>query len=94
MERNFYVLVYDIRSNRRRLKIARLCEAVAERVQYSVFEGYFTTRELEKLLQLVKKHFNPKEDSLRIYRLCDTCRDLVQTQGIGTVSEPPGVRII
>jgi CRISPR/Cas system-associated endoribonuclease Cas2 len=32
-ERNFYVLTYDIASDKRRAKIARLMESLCERVQ-------------------------------------------------------------
>ena len=50
-ERSFYILAYDIPDDRRRAKVARLCESIADRVQGSVFEGYLAPRELEKILQ-------------------------------------------
>lgn len=94
MERNFYVLAYDIVEDKRRQKIAKLCEAVAERVQDSVFEGYFTPEELQKLDKKVKRIFKKEEDSLRIYRLCSACHDKIQMHGAGKATPPPGVRIV
>jgi CRISPR-associated protein Cas2 len=93
MERAFFVLAYDISDNKRRAKIARLCEATAERVQGSVFEGYFTPAELARLLKKVGRVFNEKEDSLRIYSLCASDREKVRTLGQGRVTPKPGVVI-
>ena len=94
MERNFYVLAYDISNDRRRQKIARLCQAVSERVQGSVFEGYFTPAELDKLLKKLERIFDKNEDSLRIYLLCAGCRAKVTTRGRGRLTPPPSVVIL
>jgi CRISPR-associated protein Cas2 len=93
-ERSYYVLVYDIVADRRRAKIAKAMESVGQRVQYSVFEAWLTETELQKVLKRVKKVLNEKEDSLRIYRLCEACRPKVQTLGVGQVVEPPGLMIV
>jgi len=94
MERNFYVLVYDITDDRRRTKIAKICESLAERVQYSVFEGYLTPGELEKLLKKVNRVINLDEDSLRVYHLCAACRSKVAVHGTGQTTPSPTVKII
>ncbi len=93
-ERAFYLLAYDIRSDQRRAKIARLMETYSGRVQGSVFEGYLTPEELEKLVRKAKKIMQEKEDSLRIYVLCQACRSKVRLVGQGTVTPPPGVMIV
>lgn len=90
----FYLLTYDISDDKRRLKIAKLMESVGERVQGSVFEAYLTSQELEKLLKRVAKVLAVKEDSLRIYQLCATCREKVRTEGQGKITPPPGVMIV
>ena len=94
MERGFYVLAYDISDDKRRQKIARVCESMAERVQGSVFEGYLTPAELEKLAKKVQKVMNKEEDSLRIYLLCSDCRTKISMIGCGSVTPPPGVVIV
>lgn len=94
MERGFYVLAYDITDDKRRQKIAKLCESMAERVQGSVFEGYFTAPELEKLVKKAKRVMKKEEDSLRVYMLCAACKGKIATHGCGKVTEPPGVVIV
>jgi len=91
---DFYVLAYDIVDDRRRAKIAKLMEAVADRVQGSVFEAYLGPPELEKLLKKVKRHLEESEDSLRVYYLCEACKGKVKTAGQGKVTPPPGVMIV
>ncbi len=94
MDRTFYVLAYDIANDKRRQKIAKCCQAVAERVQYSVFEAYFSEAELKQLLKKTDKIMNPQEDSLRIYVLCEACRKKAAARGLGKLTEPPGVTIV
>jgi len=93
-ERDFYVIAYDVTDDRRRLRVAKLLEAVGERVQGSVFEAYLTRVEVEKLLKQAGKTLQADEDSLRLYVLCEPCRGKVRTWGCGTVTPPPGVRIV
>ena len=93
-EPNFYVLAYDVVDDKRRLKVAKMLERVGDRVQYSVFEVYLTSPELDKLIKRLGKVLNADEDSLRVYALCGGCRGRVQTVGKAAVTPPPGVRII
>ena len=90
----FYLLTCDIADDKRRLRIAKLMESVGERVQHSVFEAYLTPQQLEKLLKRIGKTMSAKEDSLRIYQLCASCREKVRTEGQRTVTSPPGVMIV
>ena len=91
---NFYLLAYDIADDRRRAKIARLLESVAERVQNSVFEAYLKPADLEKLVAGTLKHLKKEEDSLRVYLLCQNCREKVKTWGKGKVTPPPGLVVL
>ena len=94
MIRQLYLIVYDISDDRRRLKIAKRCEAMADRVQRSVFEGYYSKSELEKLLEAVRQIMVEEEDSLRIYMLCERCRSKVATCGQGDLTPRPGLIIV
>ncbi|MEI7988519.1 MAG: CRISPR-associated endonuclease Cas2 [Chloroflexota bacterium] len=91
---NFYVLAYDIADDKRRVKIAKAMEAIGERVQGSVFEAYLSTEDLEKMIKRVKKIMKEEEDSLRIYFLCQDCRQKIATRGKGQVTPPPGLMIV
>ncbi len=93
-ERGFYILTYDIVDDKRRIKIAKIMESMGDRVQYSVFEAYLTPPELQKLLKRVGKVMMTKEDSVRVYFLCNACREKVRTEGQGKVTPPPGVMIV
>lgn len=93
-ERIFYVLAYDITSDKRRLKIARLMESMGVRVQGSVFEAYMEAAELEKVVKKALRVLDEKEDTLRIYFVCEACRAKVRTLGKGEVTPPPGLMIV
>jgi len=90
----FYVIVYDIESNRRRAKVAKSLEQVGERVQYSVFEAWLTREELLKLTRRLERQIDPEEDSIRIYYLCGVCREKMRHIGEAVIAAPPGVRIV
>ncbi len=94
MNRDFYLLTYDIASDARRAKIAKFMEALGDRVQGSVFEAYLTPAELEQLVKKALKVLNKAEDSLRIYPLCAACRGKLRTHGCAKTAAPPGVKII
>jgi CRISPR-associated protein Cas2 len=93
-ERDFYVLAYDMADDRRRAKIAKLMESLGERVQGSVFEAYLTQPELDKLLRRAAKVMDAKQDSLRVYFLCEACRPKIRRAGLSRLTPPPGVTII
>ena len=50
-------------------KVANVCEAHGQRVQKSVFECTLNDAELEVLMHRLWRVMEPKEDSLRVYRL-------------------------
>jgi CRISPR-associated protein Cas2 len=91
---DFYVIVYDIVNDRRRLKVAKLLEQVGERVQDSVFEAWLLPSDLHKLVRRLERQVEPEEDSIRIYALCAVCREKKRDIGQSVVVAPPGVRIV
>ena len=92
--RTTYLVCYDIADDKRRLKIAKACESVAERVQFSVFEAYLTFTELAKLVKRTMKVMKKEEDSLRVYTICSACKTKVSVYGLGQVTPEPGVIIV
>jgi CRISPR-associated protein Cas2 len=77
---------YDIPNNKRRTKIAKILLDYGERVQYSVFECNLTVRQIKKLMKELAAVVNDKEDSVRAYRLCAACEQMVETMG---QAQPP-----
>lgn len=68
------LVTYDVdtttAAGRRRLRrVAKVCEGFGQRVQFSVFECVVTAAQLEQLKDRLEKEIEPKQDSLRIYRL-------------------------
>ena len=94
MERDFHVLAYDIASDSRRARVARLMESLGDRVQGSVFEAYLTPAELDKLVKRALKILDKEEDSLRVYSICAGCKEKIKMHGISKAAVPPGVKII
>lgn len=85
-ERFFYVIAYDIPSDKRRKKVHNLLSGYCTWSQYSLFEGYLTEKQELALEARLRKIIDEDEDSLRFYPLCAADVDNVITLG----SEPPG----
>ncbi len=62
----FVVIAYDIRDNRRRVKIEKVLSSRGVRINYSIFELIVNKRELKTLTKELKKE-SKKEDSIRVY---------------------------
>lgn len=77
------LVAYDITSDRRRDKLAKLLKGYLERVQYSLFEGKIPDTRLEKLKSDIERTILPEEDSVRIYRLCHRCQLATEIIGLG-----------
>lgn len=70
------IVCYDVStetsSGRRRLRrVARICEAVGQRVQKSIFECRVNQMQYEALERELLEEINLQEDCLRFYRLIE-----------------------
>ena len=70
------IVCYDVstetRAGRKRLRqVARVCEAVGQRVQQSVFECRANAMQIEELERRLLDIINLQEDCLRFYRLTE-----------------------
>ena len=90
----FYAISYDIRDDRRRLKVAKILEDFGDRVQLSVFEARLEAGDLERLQRRLAEQVNLEEDSLRFYRLCAACVPRVEVLGQAQVTQEPDFIII
>lgn len=88
MSRGSYlrILCYDITSNRRRRKVARILEDQATRVQYSVFETRLTAKGVTNLAEEITAHLD-EGDSLRVYTVGRTGERQCQVYGSGVPVE-------
>jgi CRISPR-associated protein Cas2 len=88
------LLSYDVRDDRRRTRLAHTLKDFGERVQYSVFEFQLDDKALDRLRTRVSRLIDPKEDSVRIYRLCRDCGHNVEIQGTGKPTEDPDLYVL
>jgi CRISPR-associated protein Cas2 len=88
------VVSYDVPNNRRRTRLAHALLDFGERVQLSVFECLLEAPDLERLRERVKREIAEPEDSVRIYRFCEACRQKVEILGPGKATEDPKVYVL
>lgn len=67
-----HLIAYDVVSNARRRRLAKLMEAYGLRVQDSVFESQLGPAEAKELLWRAEKLIE-RTDSLRCYPICAAC---------------------
>ena len=67
----YYVLIiYDIRENRQRIKLAKLMKSFGFRVQKSAFETHLTEGKYQKLISKLALFIQDKSfDSIRVYKI-------------------------
>lgn len=80
------LVCYDVNTvyengKRRLRKVAKVCEAHGQRVQWSVFECRLTPAQFEKMLGKVYEIMDSSADSLRVYFLKGTRDEFVQVYG-------------
>jgi CRISPR-associated protein Cas2 len=68
----FLVIAYDIVDDKRRSGLAKELENWGQRAQYSVFECDLEEPQAEELLTLLPQYCK-EGDSIRVYRICQTC---------------------
>ena len=71
--KDFYVVAYDISSDRRRRTVSKLLEKYGCRRNASVFECMVTESEFRNMIAELNKLCNHKKDSILIYPLCLNC---------------------
>jgi len=92
--KHFYLISYDIVEDRPRLRLMKLLKSHGFHVQKSVFECILTPSQFQNLQKKIEKLIDAETDSVRIYRLCQECKDQVKIMGRGDVSEIPLVMVI
>ena len=63
----FVIIVYDV-NVKRNSKVLKTCRKYLPHVQKSVFEGYITDAQLNKLKKEIGRIIVPEDDSFMIYR--------------------------
>lgn len=87
-ETRFYIVAYDIPSNKRRAKVHKILSGFGEWTQYSLFELFVTDKEMVMLQSKLEKLHFAEKDSVRFYPLCTACLKQVETVGSPPPKEP------
>ena len=92
-EKKIYMLViYDIVSNKRRVKFAKKMNGYGFRVQKSAFEAMITEKLYGELIDCIPKLIDKTTDSVRIYKIRGQAE--VSLFGIGPIIEDEEIVII
>ncbi len=80
------LVTYDVETTtqageKRLRKVAKLCERYGMRVQNSVFEVLVDAAQLAELKEELSHAIDPKEDSIRFYRLGNSYQHKIETMG-------------
>jgi CRISPR-associated protein Cas2 len=90
----FVVVSYDVADDRIRNKVAKVMESFGDRVQYSVFECNMDVSELMRMVKKLQRLITSPGDSVRIYRICTSCKRQILIVGSGKVSEDPDLVVV
>jgi CRISPR-associated protein Cas2 len=80
-QRQWYLISYDVRDEKRLRLVARQLEGYGSRVQLSVFRCRLNMRGLERLKWELTKIMDP-EDDLLIIGLCTKCADRIRRRNV------------
>lgn len=89
-----YFISYDITDSKRRREVSKILENFGIRIQYSFFQCEMDQSQLEKLKNEILKIIHKREDSLRIYPLCQDCNKKVVLCGNGEIYIPQSFYIL
>lgn len=93
--KTFYVLAYDIISDSRRAKVAKIAESYGDRVNDSVFECVLDPKARARLVRRLQREVVPEEDQVRLYPLAAAQVAKIVTIGdMRPVNQPQSVVVI
>lgn len=80
-DRPLRVFAYDIADDKKRARVAKVLEAVGDRVQYSVFCAALDDAAMLHVLHRIEKRIDRASDRVHVYTLCAHCAGRVRTAG-------------
>lgn len=77
-----YIVSYDIVKDKQRTKLAKQLSNFGVRVQFSVFECELDKEQYREMTKKILKLIDKKKDSVRVYQLCQNCKEEIASYGI------------
>lgn len=88
-----WVFVYQIRDKGRSVKVADVLRFRGNRVRPGAFEVMATQAQLRRLLLELALLLSP-DDRMRVYRVCESCRQSTVLFGPGRLASLPSAIIV
>ncbi len=82
-----YVVAYDIPDDKRRGKVHRILKGFGQWTEFSLFECFLTKKELLLMQARLYEHLDAESDRVRIYTICETCLEKIETVGLPEAKE-------
>ncbi len=82
------VFAYDIKDDHQRARVAKVLEAVGDRIQYSVFRADLDDDGVLAVLVRIERRINLGTDRVHVFTLCSGCLGRTRTLGL----DPPIVQ--
>lgn len=79
---SLYVVAYDIADDKRRTQVHKVLKGFGTWTKFSLFECFLTKKELLLLHAKLDTHIDAQKDRVRIYMICESCLDKIETVGI------------
>jgi CRISPR-associated protein Cas2 len=89
-----YVVSYDITNDRRRAKVHAILLGFGTWTQFSLFECFLNSKEVILLQSRLSKAIHHREDTVRLYALCDACHKRVEILGHGELPNEPTMFLV
>ena len=89
-----YFICYDIAAPERLYSVAHTLENFGLRVQYSFFQCEMSKDIMEDLRKKLLMMIDSKEDSLRIYSVCEDCLEKTENIGKGGIFKSERYQIL
>lgn len=85
-----FLIAYDISSDRRRNRVAKLLQSWGYRIQESVFQLRTSRADLDEIISDLEKIVDSKDDVVHIYTLCSSCEGKAEILGVGVALDDVG----
>lgn len=94
MQRETWLISYDIADSKRLRRVERICEGSGLRVQQSVFVCELSREALAALQTQLAKVIDPAEDSIRFGAVCRSDARHAFEQGLSSLPAPASCWIV
>ncbi|MEK6590056.1 MAG: CRISPR-associated endonuclease Cas2 [Nitrospinota bacterium] len=90
----FYVVAYDIPDDKRRNRLFKAMKGFGIHTQFSLFECTLDDKEFIRMTKKIESVMDKKEDDIKIYPICNSCLQKVESHGKAVLNKEKEVIVI